>query len=339
MIYSQAVGFNFGKKYYIFFGNEDNIFRWNDIVCISIKKGLKKALKLNIFIKRIKRNGDVIIHSHGPVKTLLSLYTTNILTVHDAIYYQRKGLKQKFYYIFYFIEKLAYLRSERIHFISKYAQEQSLYTYHKSDKSVIIHNTTSLESDILKSRHFMTTSLADSDLYYTLFAVRGIQERTRIDLLIDFADYCKNRSIKGKKIRIIVAGKGPLLEYYRKTINDRNLTNIVLLGFIPDSELANLYIKADCIIITCDYAEGFGLPIIEGYCSNKPVIGSNQCACPEIIIDSSFLFKNNPKSIFDTLSTIEPDNYNFIDYYDKKFSNRIYTFRFHSLYQKIINKR
>ncbi len=339
VIYSQAAGFDFGKKYYIFFDDRDCIFRWNDIICISIKKGVKKIFKLNYVIKRLKQKEDAIIHSHGPVRTLLSLYTTDILTVHDAIYYQRKGLNQKFYHIFYLIEKFAYLRSKRIHFISNYAKEQSLYKYKGKDKSFIVYNTTPLESDILKHQISSNNLLSEQDYYYTLFAVRGIQERTRIDLLIDFADFCKNRLIIDKKIRILIAGKGPLLEHYRNIIKEKGLRNINLLGYIPDIELSDYYNRIDCVIITCDHAEGFGLPIIEGYCSNKPVIGSNHCAVPEIIIDPAFLFENNPQSVFDTLTKIKSLDYNYNEYYQNNFSNQIYTSQFHTIYLELISKQ
>lgn len=338
VIYSQSTGFDFGKKYYIFFDDKDSIFRWNNIICISIKKGVKKFFKFNYVIKRLKKKEDAIIHSHGPVRTLLCLYTTDILTVHDAIFYQRKGLKQKYYHIFYLIEKFAYLRSKRIHFISNYTKGQSVYTYKRTDKSFIVYNTTPLEQYIL-SRQISTSISYNSTDFFTLLAVRGIQERTRIDLLIDFADFCKNKFINGKEIKILVAGKGPLLKHYRKLIKEKELTNVNLLGYIPDEELADFYNNVDCVIITCDHAEGFGLPIIEGYCSNKPVIGSNACAVPEIIFNPSFLFENNPKSIYETLSRIKYGDYNFIKYYHDNFSNRIYTNKFNTIYRNIINQK
>jgi len=336
VIYSQAIGYDFGKIYYIFFDDKNAVFRWGNIICISLKKGIKKIIALNLIIRRIKKGNNAIIHSHGPVKTLFSLYKTDILTVHDAIYYQRKGLNQKSYRLFYIIEKLAYIRSRRIHFISKYAQDQSLYSNKNGRKSIIIYNTTPLEVDLNLQKRINKDI---DEPYYTLLAVRGIQERTRIDLLIDFAEYCKDKLFQGKRIMIKIAGKGPLLQHYRDIIINKQLDNIELLGYIPDSELAELYNKVDCVIITCDHAEGFGLPIIEGYCVNKPVIGSNKCAVPEIIISDNFLFENNPESIYVSLLRLRSATFNYKEYYDQKYSNSIYTSQFHALYQQIINHK
>lgn len=212
VIYSQAKSFQLGPKYYIYFGDENMVHAWDDIICISIKKDWKRVLKLNLIIRRLKEKDRVIIHSHGPVRTLFCLYKTDILTVHDAIYYQRKGLKQRFNKIFYLVEKLAYRKSRKIHFISKYTLSESLYSCSEK-KSIIIYNTTPLEPMIRQHTYIADAS---NNKTYNILAVRGIQERTRIDLLIDFAMYCENKNFYSKKINIIVAGKGKLLEYYRK---------------------------------------------------------------------------------------------------------------------------
>lgn len=336
VIYSQSQSVPSAKKYYLFFGKENSVFRWDDIICISIKQNWSKVLKFNFILYKIKKQGKSIIHSHGPVRTLLSVFKTDILTVHDAIYYQRKGLRQKLYKMFYLVEKIAYLRCKKIHFISKYTKDQALLDRITEKKTILVYNTTPLEQTIISNSKQSQSAFSCNTDYYTLFAVRGIQERTRIDVLIDFADYCKDLKFNGKEIRIIIAGKGPLLEFYRKDIQNRGLKNISLIGFVDDEELSCLYKTSDCIILTCDHAEGFGLPIIEGYCCNKPVIGSNKCAVPEIIIDDIFLFENNSESIFETLSNINIDNYNFEDYYYKYFSSNIYHERFRRIYEKLI---
>lgn len=334
VIYSQSKSYDLGRKYYIFFDKRDTVFRWDDIICIGIKSDWKKFIKFNLAIRRIKQTGPTIIHSHGPVRTLLSSYKTDILTVHDAIYYQRKGLHQKLYQIFYLVEKLAYLRSKKIHFISKYAKEQSLFNKRDEKKSLVIYNSTPLEE--LFSKDVLNSKLEDKE-YYDIIAVRGIQERTRIDLLIDFADFCKDKKFNEKKIRVIVAGKGPLLNHYQNIIKEKKLNNITLLGFVPDNELVRLYSNCDCVIITCDHAEGFGLPIIEGYALNKPVIGSNKCAVPEIIIDPNFLFENNAQSIFSTLNNMQPENFDFKKYYETNFSMNAYKTNMKAIYYEIAN--
>ena len=41
------------KKYYLFFGEKDEEFFWNDIKCISIKHDLFRFFKLNTFLNKL----------------------------------------------------------------------------------------------------------------------------------------------------------------------------------------------------------------------------------------------------------------------------------------------
>ncbi len=333
VIESQAACFDYGTKYYIFFDNKQSVFRWKDIICIGIKNNAWKYLVLNLIIGKLKKKTKLVIHSHGPVKTISLLYRTDLLTVHDAIYYQRKGNGQRFNKVFYLVERYAYLLSRRIQFISEYSIKQSLAD-RLSKKIDIIYNTSFLEDYILNDDKAALKDSGD-DLTYTLFAVRGIQKRTRIDLLIDFAEYVKDKSLKGKSIEVIVAGKGPLLQHYSDEIRKRGLTNIHLLGFIPDNELIKYYKHCDAVIMPCEHAEGFGLPIIEGYMFGKPVYGSNKCAIPEIIYSKEYLFENSPESIYDTLERTHESKVDFRQFYNKKYSFASFRKQMAGLYDKI----
>lgn len=321
VIDSQAKCINLGTKYYIFFDDKQSIFRWNNIICIAIKNSIFKYVVLNYIIFILKRRKDIIIHSHGPVKTFMLLCKTDVLTVHDAIYYQRKGTKQNGAFIFYLIEKIAYIKSRKLHFISKYAMSQALMSNNQKTKATIIYNTSFL--DRYYEFSYKPTLMKDEN--YNLFAVRGIQSRTRIDLLIDFAEYAKEKFINQKKIHIYIAGKGDLLEFYKDEIRKRCLTNIHLLGFVSDDVLINYYKKCDMVILPCEHAEGFGLPIIEGYMYNKPVIGSNKCAVPEILYSQDYLFENNPESIYETLKKTCNKRCNFNLFYSDNYSFEAYT--------------
>ena len=323
-----------GVKYYLFFDNKSSVFRWDSFICIGIKNNIFKYLALNIILFALKkRHSDIIIHSHGPVKTIFLLYQTDILTVHDAIYYQRKGNRQRNYFIFYIVEKWAYMRCKKIHFISKYAMNQSLITKKQKKKSVVFYNTSTYEN--YKNNNYKEDLNSSRTSSIQLFAIRGIQERTRIDLLIDFANYIKDKEFDGKKITLKVAGKGHLLDYYRNEIEKRKLTNIVLLGFVSDDNLLEYYKNSDMIIMPCEHAEGFGLPIIEGYLFNKPVIASNKCAVPEIIYSNDYLFENTPQSIEETINRIINKHVDFYSFYQKKYSVKNYISSFLNLYKSI----
>lgn len=332
VIISQSKSSVLNSRYYLFFGDRTEVFKMDNIICISIS-GLfiYKYILFNWILYKLKKR-NVIIHSHNYVMSLFCFYHTDLFTVHDAIYYQRKENRDRYSYLFYWVEKIVYLRSRKLHFISAYALKQALISSRQSKAVSIIHNTTPFEREMPYSVNIEF----DSDTF-NLFAVRGIQKRTRIDLLIDFANYVKDKKVLGRKVQINIAGKGPLLDYYRQKIQEHHLQNVTLLGYIDDATVASYYMSCDMVIMPCEYAEGFGLPIIEGYYFNKPVIASNKCAVPEIICSNKYLFENTPTAIYDTLISVVYLNFDFRAYYEKRFSLQKMLVSISSIYMKLGN--
>lgn len=322
------------SKYYIFFDTEEDYFMYLDIKCIGIKHDKKRFNNLNKIINKIsKTSRRIIIHSHNYLMSFFLYRKTDIFTVHDGLYYlSRYRYNNIKLFIFKFIEKLVYIKSDKVHFISKYSIKKSLYDERKN-KHVLIYNTTPLE--LLMNRYENENYIEDSHIYknnkINIFTVRSIEDRARIDILIELAK--RNR----ESMNIYIAGKGPLLSHYKKIINDYNLNNIKLLGFLTDEELIYHYKACDICILLAEFGEGFGLPIIEAYLCNKKVIGSNRCAIPEIIIDESYLFDNNLESIEKKIFEVYYINeVNYKNYYMERFSMSAIGKEYKKLYKTII---
>ncbi|WP_431243067.1 glycosyltransferase [Flavobacterium sp. P21] len=164
-----------------------------------------------------------------------------------------------------------------------------------------------------------------------VFTVRSIEERALINLIIDVAE-----KLKGEKIEFFIAGKGPLLDFYRMKIESLGLDNISLLGYVSDKDLLYYYNTCNLVLVTAAYGEGFGLPIIEGYLFNKPVISSNVCAIPDVIVSKNFLFENNVDSIISKLDFVKTGiNTDYKNYYDTYFSNEVIITKMNELYNKL----
>lgn len=294
-------------KYYIFFDDEKSIkiFRWENMICIGIPHNKFRFIILNkimFYIKKKYRN-ECIIHSHNPLMTFFYSGKTDLMTVHDGLYYQNREIGHKLVKLFYIIEKLMYLKIKKVQFISDFSKKMSLF---KGKNYIKIFNTTPFEN-------IVSNEIVKWEKKIKLFTVRSIEERARVDLLIELAKKRKDLDIK-------IAGKGPLLETYRNIIKEKKLKNIQLLGFVSDEEVIAYYKTCDMVIVLAEHGEGFGLPIIEGYLFNKPVIASNKCAIPEVIINKSFLFENNVKSIEKSIENIRNYTLNYKEYYDENFS-------------------
>jgi glycosyltransferase involved in cell wall biosynthesis len=324
-----------GRPYYFHWGDKLEVYRYKSLICISLPHGsILKYLLMNLIVNRLGK--QAILHSHNYLMSFFLLRKTDIFTVHDALVYQQvsNGCSTIKKWLLSIIERVVYRRAKRLHFISEFSKRQALYT-DKHDKSVIIYNTTSISDKDIENvaKSDFTAVFPEFTPEKYCLAVRSIEHRARIDLLIELA-------AERQDLTILVAGKGPLLEYYRDEIAKRKLLNIKLLGYVSDSDLYLLYQQCLFVIVTAEYGEGFGLPIIEGYQFGKPVVASNVCAIPEVIIDNAYLFENN---IIDIEKTIERTAHlcheKFAEYYQSKFSKNVIYGQYKRLYEQVLIKK
>lgn len=325
----QSLGSITNRNIYIHWDDKNNVGKYNNFITIGIKKDIWWAFRLNILLVLLrKKYKALLIHSHNPLMSLILLCKSTLFTVHDALYYLTKARGYKFSFIYLFLENLLYRRVKFVHFISQYSKNNSLY---RGNNFRIIHNTSHFEN--VCGGHFkdgIHTDFPTSTI--DILIVRSIEERARIDLVLELS-----KIYTGSNFRFIFSGKGPLLEYYKSYVKEHQLLNVLFLGYTDDSSLLNLYDNAKLVIVPAEYGEGFGLPIIEGYLFNKPVIASNVCAIPEIIISDEYLFENNICDLNQKFNyALRANSTNFKDFYDLRFSNNKIVENFKILYFDMI---
>ncbi len=110
---------------------------------------------------------------------------------------------------------------------------------------------------------------------YYLYLGR-ISHEKGIDFLLEvFADL--------KEYKLIVAGGGDLLEYYKIRYADSK--NIVFTGFMSGESKENLIINATAMIVPSICYETYSLSLAEAFAYGIPVIGSNFGGIPFLIKD------------------------------------------------------
>lgn len=319
----QANTFLFTKVYYIHWGSKNAAYKANKFISISIKNCWYWPVILNLVLIRMYKKNNFFIHSHNPIFSFFSFFKTHLLTVHDGLYYLSKQRSLQLSILFYFIEYLLYYRCGFVHFISEFSKSKTCFGNRSNFK--IIPNTSHLESKVGKSYKPKKSENIE------ILIVRSIEERANFHLLLNLAIKLKNLNYFFN-----VAGTGPLLTSFQSKVQQLNLSNVKFFGYVDDESLLNLYSKCQIVMMIAEYGEGFGLPIIEGYLFNKPVIASNKCAIPEIIISKEFLFENNVDSISNALimhSNLVKSN--FREYYDSKYSNQLIYSIYNELYTKL----
>ncbi len=107
--------------------------------------------------------------------------------------------------------------------------------------------------------------------------------------------------------KIIIAGKGPQLEYLRKIAYELNIySKVYFTGYISEEELAKLYKCADVAVFPSLY-EPFGIVALEGMLANVPVVVSDTGGLGEIVehgIDGMKSYTGNSNSLADSILEI-----------------------------------
>jgi glycosyltransferase involved in cell wall biosynthesis len=88
---------------------------------------------------------------------------------------------------------------------------------------------------------------------------------------------------------VLAGGKDFFYQRLEKYIEDNDLKNIILTGYVNDFELEVIYRGAEAFVFPSLY-EGFGLPPLEAMTKNIPVVSSDRTSMPEILGDAALYF-------------------------------------------------
>ncbi|MGG4168685.1 glycosyltransferase [Rossellomorea vietnamensis] len=112
------------------------------------------------------------------------------------------------------------------------------------------------------------------------FSIGRMVHEKGFDTIIRVASRLKE---KGYHISFVIAGKGPMLEQYRKTVIEEQLSDIVsFVGYISDRE-RNDYLKNCLAVIFPSLYEPFGIVALEAMAFRKGVVASNTGGLKSIV--------------------------------------------------------
>lgn len=90
-------------------------------------------------------------------------------------------------------------------------------------------------------------------------------------------------SAEERDLRLLVVGKGPAEELYKKMTTKLGISDrVVFAGFLPDAELPVAYASCEALVIASTF-ETQGLVVLESLASGTPVIGMKFRAIPEFV--------------------------------------------------------
>lgn len=223
-------------------------------------------------------------------------------------------------------------------FLKMFTSNMNIVVLSKKQKEIFLSNGYKKVWVIGNSTNFLSDIKNQKKERKLLFAGR-LSDGKGVNLLIKIIpDFFE----KYPKYKIIFAGEGKLKKKLIKL--KKKYPNIVVLGQIDHSTLANLYKKSMIVVVPSIWHEPFGRIALESLAAITPVVVTNRGGLPEIIKDkhwgyvvepeSAKLFEAIEKAIKNNKSLVETikKDYSFIK---NKFGDRI-TKKYLSIYKAIL---
>jgi len=104
---------------------------------------------------------------------------------------------------------------------------------------------------------------------------------------------------------------GTYLANLKKRLSREVSAKVVFHGFIPRSELVQLYYNADVFAFAPIWDEGFGIPPIEAMAAGAPVVATRSGAIPETVKHNRTGFlvnKNDPRALAESILKLLGDD-------------------------------
>jgi 1,4-alpha-glucan branching enzyme len=256
----------------------ESFFHWTGSLNLSIAE---QAIALS---KKMKFD---CIHAHDWLVSVAAIGIKNelniplITTVHATEHGRNNGISTPLQYEIHQKEKEIMDASDGIIVCSRYMKKELVDVFQIPDDKISIlqngiHpeevNTGPLISDINES--------TENQYEAVLFSVGRLVKEKGFQTIIKAAESLRN---KGRRVRFVIAGKGPMFEELQRLINEKHLDDYVhLTGFISDEERNKWFLKADAAIFPSHY-EPFGIVALEGMASGKLTIVSDTGGLSEII--------------------------------------------------------
>ncbi|TRZ46022.1 glycosyltransferase family 4 protein [Robertkochia solimangrovi] len=246
---------------------------------------------------------DVFWTPHFNIPILPISAKRRIVTIHD-VYHLRfadelSWIKKWYAKLFY---NLAIRLSDTIITVSEFSKSEiNSLIIHDKDINVIHNGFETLESgEIIEDKVYLEK--------YLLY-VGNIKPHKNLEVLIEGFKLFKENFGKYEDLSLKIIGRDDndeYSQYIKKSISSNN--DIEMIGYVSNERLVQLYKGATIFILPSKY-EGFGIPILEAFSYQIPVISSNAASLPEVGGNAVLYFKSDsPENLAGQLLKLVSNN-------------------------------
>jgi len=170
-------------------------------------------------------------------------------------------------------------RSDLILANSKFTANESMKLFHKKASNVYIPKQYKILKSVASTKH--STYPGKYFLYNS-----GADPRKKLGTLLQGFNTFNEAH---PDYSLLIMGNG--YDKYKSLVEARQYTNIIFLGFVSEQEKI-MYLQNAQAMITVSKMEGFGLPVLEAFCTGLPVICSKNSALQEVANDAALYIKS-----------------------------------------------
>ncbi len=230
----------------------------------------------------------------------------SLAVIHDIAFEHRStdvGKLMLKYYRYYF-PRFAN-KATRIATVSEYSKQDIINTYKISENKIdVVYNGSNelyKPLDIVLQENTKTRYTNNCDYFVY---VGSLNPRKNIANLLKAFDVFKRKDSTNKKLLIV----GKVMtddQHFKLALESMQFkTDVLFTGRIPNEEL-HLVLASATALVYIPFYEGFGIPILEAFNCNTPVITSNVTSLPEVAADAAlFVDPNNVNEIAESMHLI-----------------------------------
>ena len=177
------------------------------------------------------------------------------------------------------------------------SQNRDFYIYYGVKRNKFLYAPYCVDNTYFKAQHRNLLHQRDNirkhynvplDCVVILFSGKFIQKKRPLDLLKAYA------LLKDLPVALIMVGEGELRKPMEDFIVQSNLKDVLLTGFINQSEIGKFYSLADIFVLPSGAGETWGLVVNEAMLFQLPIVVSNAVGCAGDLVvsgENGFIFK------------------------------------------------
>jgi glycosyltransferase involved in cell wall biosynthesis len=115
---------------------------------------------------------------------------------------------------------------------------------------------------------------------FLLMVTSSAPHKNAAGAISGYAQYVRLAGSSAAPVKIV--GLSREADFYKSMLDQEEIADLVtFMPFLTEAELRNLYRTARAVLVP-SFAEGFGIPLLEGMATGTPVLTSNVTSLPEV---------------------------------------------------------